>query len=173
MDSAFDCYAQACFLLSNPEVHSADIHNHLRAQFENAGIVRQRLLIISRLDGPAPVNLHNQIDIALDTFPHNGVAGTAAAVGRGVPVVTPRGDRFAFRIGASLLTAAGLSECIAHSERDYIVKAATLASNPQRLRQLRTELPAMTLSHGLTDVPRFARTFEKALLEMATAKRGI
>ena len=158
---------QSRLLLCNEEVHLADVHNHLRAQFEKYRIARNRLLIFPRRDETLAANLHDQIDIALDPFPHTGTLGTAAALARGVPVVTLRGDRFSSRLSTSLLTAAGLPELVANTPRDYLIQAAALAHDPLRLRQLRADLPTLARTHGLTDIPRFTRQWEAAITSLA------
>ncbi len=158
---------QSRLLLCNEEVHLGDVHNHIRAQFEKYRIARNRLLVFSRRDEALAANLHAQIDIALDPFPANGTVGTALALARGVPVVALRGNRFASRMGASLLAAAGLPELAAATPRDYLAQAAALARDPERLRRLRAELPAQARAHGLTDLPGFARRWEGAVAAMA------
>src|SRR6185312_10119579 len=72
---------------------------------------------------------YNGIDIALDTFPYNGTTTTCEALWMGVPVVAIRGDRFVSRVGASLLTCAGLSELVAESPEGYIETAVRLAND--------------------------------------------
>ena len=57
----------------------------------------------------------------------------AKALYMGVPVVTMRGGSHAHNVGASLLTAVGLTECITRSEDDYVATCARLAANPTSL----------------------------------------
>ena len=71
---------------------------------------------------------YNEIDIALDTFPYNGGLTTCEALYMGVPVVTLQGNFHGSKIGASILTAANLSELIAQDSNDYIKKAVELAN---------------------------------------------
>jgi protein O-GlcNAc transferase len=63
----------------------------------------------------------------------------------GVPLVSLRGERHSGRVDASLLTSAGLSDCIAETSGDYIGNAAALACDVARLRNLRTGLRAQLL----------------------------
>ena len=49
----------------------------------------------------------------------------------GLPVVTKKGEQFAARVSASLLTAIGLPELITKSEADYENLIIELANQPQ------------------------------------------
>ena len=73
----------------------------------------------------------------LDTFPYSGVTTTCEALWMGAPVVTIMGDRYVSRMSAGILGCVGLDELIAADEADYVDRATALASNPDRLRDLR------------------------------------
>src|SRR5206468_2435925 len=85
---------------------------------------------------------HALADLFLDTLPYGAHATAADALWAGLPVLTRMGETFAGRVGASLLTAAGLPELIAHSPEDYETTALALARDPARLRALREQLTA-------------------------------
>ena len=85
----------------------------------------------------------------------------------GVPVVTLRGDRHAGRVGASLLTQAGLTDWIAGSVEDYLQIAATLAGDRAQLRNLRHSLRPRLASSPLCDGRAFARKVEAAYRTMS------
>lgn len=122
------------------------------------------------------LSLYSQIDILLDVFPWG--SGTIAydAMWMGVPIPTLPGDRIGCRATASLLHHCGFPELIADNADDYVRLVSTLASQPQRLQQLRHSIrPAMqaTVSHP----SQFARDVEAAFRTMwhqylATAKSG-
>jgi protein O-GlcNAc transferase len=106
------------------------------------------------------------IDVALDTHPYNGTTTTCDALVMGVPVVTLAGKHHASRVGASILTAVGLEECIADSPDAYVAIASRLAGDLSRLDRWRRELPERALASALCDGPAYARRFERALRDM-------
>ena len=75
---------------------------------------------------------------------------------------------FASRVGASLLTTAGLPQLIATSLDDYRSRLHELAAKPHRLRELREFLERTRASNPLFDTRGFARDWE-ALLDRAYA----
>ena len=107
----------------------------------------------------------------LDTFPYPGGTTTCEALWMGVPTLTLAGDTLLSRQGASLLTAAGLSDWIATSREDYIAKALAFASDLPRLAALRAGLREQAGISPLFDAPRFAHNLEDALWAMWQANR--
>lgn len=84
----------------------------------------------------------------------------------GVPVVTLAGDRHSARVGASLLNNAGLGDLVAGCPDDFVAIACELASDRQRLRNLRL---------ALRDHLRASRLFDKAAMgaDLGAALRGM
>ena len=113
-------------------------------------------------DSAAHLALYEQIDIALDPFPYNGTTTTCEALWMGVPVVTMRGDRHSARVGASLLTAAGMTDWIAGSADQYVEIASALAADPDALHRLRRSLRERLAASALCDGQGFARKMESA-----------
>lgn len=105
----------------------------------------------------------NEIDVALDPFPYNGTTTTCETLLMSVPVVTLRGTAHRARVGASLLTAAGLPECIAESEDGYVSLASGLARDPARLLAYRRTIRPTMMASPLCDARGYARDFEAAL----------
>ena len=66
------------------------------------------------------LEMYNQIDVALDTFPYNGTTTTFEAIWMGIPVITLAGDTHASRVGASILSNIGLPELIARSRMNML-----------------------------------------------------
>ncbi|NVZ11800.1 tetratricopeptide repeat protein, partial [Allochromatium humboldtianum] len=109
---------------------------------------------------------HAEVDILLDTFPYPGGTTTCEALWMGVPTITLAGDTLLARQGASLLTAAGLPDWVAHSEDEYVGKAITFAQNPASLAVLRAGLRERVARSPLFDAPRFASHLSQALWVM-------
>jgi predicted O-linked N-acetylglucosamine transferase (SPINDLY family) len=138
------------------------------------GHARERYLQIFAAHGIAPARLEfepylpplqyqalrNRVDIALDPFPMNGGSTTCETLWMGVPLVTLSGERFASRAGTSLLTAAGLPQCIARDEFEYLAIAAGVAADLPQLAQMRATLREQLRRSPLMDSARFARNLD-------------
>ncbi len=61
----------------------------------------------------------------------------------GVPVITLVGETHAQRLSYSIIKNSGtnLDDCIAFSEAEYVERAVALAGNPQRISDIRQEVP--------------------------------
>lgn len=134
--------------------------------FRNAGVPEDRYQIFGGGIGTNFRNTYNSLDIALDTFPYNGTTTTCEALWMGVPVVTLYGDRFAARVGASLLTYSGLGGMIASNPDEYVQQAAALARQPELLARFRREFRSHLMSTPVFDYPSFTRGLEDAYYEM-------
>lgn len=109
---------------------------------------------------------HRHLDIALDTFPYHGTNMTFEALWMGTPVITLAGQTHASRVGVSLLTHAGHPEWVAASEDEYVAKAVELASQPERLAQLRVGLRDELRASPVMDGAGMARRIEAAYRTM-------
>ena len=104
---------------------------------------------------------YHRVDIALDTFPYNGVTTTCEALWMGVPVVSRVGPTHGARQGLTLLDAAGVRELAVGAE-GYVRACASLAADPDRLSQLRAGLRDRMRRSSLMDEAAFARKMEAA-----------
>jgi predicted O-linked N-acetylglucosamine transferase (SPINDLY family) len=138
------------------------IRNLLVAQ----GVAEDRVKLAKPAPWPDYVQLFEGIDIALDSFPCNGMTTTCHALWMGLPVVTRTGSRVVSRAGSSLLHAVGLPELVAYSEEEYFKIAAGLAGDLPRLAELRRDLRSRMSASVLMDAPRFARNIEVAFRGM-------
>jgi len=137
------------------------------ALFARHNIPSERIEILPSQDRIEDhLSLYSRMDIALDTFPYHGTTTTCEALHMGVPVVSLLGDRHVSRVGASLLSAAGLADCIARSEEEFVAIGASLARDPIRLAGLRSTLRARLLASPLCDGPAFCRRFESAMRQI-------
>ena len=97
---------------------------------------------------------------------HCGHSTTNETLWTGVPVLTAEGDRFASRVGCSLLTAAGLPEMIARDARDYVAIATSLGLERERCAMLKHKLAANRQHAALFDQQRIVNGLEAVYLEM-------
>lgn len=161
---------QGRLLLKARQFGDAGVRQSLRDQFAAHGIAANRL----RMEGESPrseyLSAYGRIDVALDPLPFGGGTTTAESLWMGVPVVTLRGDRWAGRIGESLLATLGLADrLVAGSPADYIAKVAALADDAAGLAELRAGLRTRLQRSALCDAPAFARSLEQAYRSMASA----
>lgn len=117
----------------------------------------------------AHLKSYDDVDVALDTFPYNGTTTTCEALMMGVPVVGFAGGTHAGRVGASVLSAAGVPELCAPDAAGYVALACALARDADRRARYRAELRRRVRSSPLCDADGFARRFERAIVEMAAA----
>jgi protein O-GlcNAc transferase len=103
------------------------------------------------------------VDIALDTYPYNGVTTTCESLFSGVPVISLHGAQGASRSGLSILRALGLGDLVASTSAQYAQIAIGLARDLPRLEQLRRSLQAIFERSALRDENSFAPAFEAQL----------
>ena len=106
---------------------------------------------------------YNYIDIALDTFPYNGVTTSFEAIWMGVPVLTMAGYNFNSRCGESINKNLGMEELIAKDEDDYVQKAFNLANNYQDCINLRKSIFLDAIKSPLFNVHDYSKSFFEAL----------
>jgi protein O-GlcNAc transferase len=108
---------------------------------------------------------YNEIDVALDTFPYNGVTTSLEAMWMGVPVITLAGDGLASRMGVMLAATVGHPEWIATSPDEYVERAVALAADRAALGRLRASLRNELARSALMDASGVTRKLEDAYRE--------
>ncbi len=150
-------------LLRYKGLDEAGVAARLAGDFAAAGIAPDRLTIEGGALPAAFLATYRRIDIALDPFPFSGSITTCEALWMGVPVVTLPGETFASRHSLSILWTAGLGDLAAADADDYVRRAALLAADAGRRRDLRRELRERLAASPLCDGRRFAGDFLAAL----------
>lgn len=146
--------------------HTSTARANLRKEAESRGIHPARILFAPwacQTDHLARIQL---ADLALDTFPYGSHTTGSDALWAGVPLVSLIGASFASRVSASLLTAAGFPELIAHDWESYFAIAHRLASQPTELKRLKARIAESRHTCALFDTSRFARDLEALYLEI-------
>jgi predicted O-linked N-acetylglucosamine transferase (SPINDLY family) len=140
-DAVLDVWAR--ILTELPEsrfVYFAQPGSTFKRRMEERGILPHRLTEHPRSALPVYFDLLGDIDLALDTFPYNGLTVTLLSCWMGLPCVTIEGDVPPARAGAAVLRRIGAAEFITHSTESYITKALELATNPEPLHEHRHSL---------------------------------
>jgi len=130
----------------------------LKAHAVEAGIAPARLIFAQPLPHDRHLARHALADLVLDTWPYGAHTTASDALRMGVPVLTLPGASFANRVGASLLTAIGMTELIATSRADYVAKALVLPAE----KDLKSRVAAAVRASTLFDPAAFARNLEAA-----------
>ena len=106
---------------------------------------------------------YNLIDIALDTFPYNGVTTSFEAIWMGVPVLTMSGYNFNSRCGESINKNLNMEQLIAKDEDDYIQKIVNLTKNTDEYINLRKSVFLDTLKSPLFNTEDYSKSFFESL----------
>ena len=109
---------------------------------------------------------HKAADLFIDTLPYNAHVTASDALWAGLPVLTRAGESFASRVAASLLSSIGLPELITKTEKEYETLAIELATNSERLKQIKKRLEKNKLIKPLFDTKLFTNNIESAYTMM-------
>jgi len=145
--------------LQNRQLIAQDLRDAVLSRLERAGIAPAQVDLAGPSTREKYLASYARMHIALDTFPYTGGTTTCEAMWMGVPTVTLAGQTMISRQGASLLSAAGLSDWVAASAEEYVDIAVRNARNIAGLRDLRRRLRARALASPLFDAAGFASAF--------------
>jgi protein O-GlcNAc transferase len=145
-------------------VDTAEGVENLRRAAQVAGVDPARIIPAQWLNDPL-AHLHRLqlADLFLDCLICNAHTTATDALWAEVPVLTCLGETFAARVGASLVTAAGLPELICTSPQQFVRRAIHLAQHPQELQLLRYRLQQQKYHLPLFDTDTWVRDFERAM----------
>ncbi|MEA2734328.1 MAG: hypothetical protein QOE14_779, partial [Humisphaera sp.] len=122
-----------------------------RARLTRLGLEPFRLIVVAPEQGTRYLDLFNQMDILLDTFPCSGGMIAGDALWMATPVVTLAGPMPASRGAALFLNSVGLDDLIAATPGQYIDLAAALANDRKRLEQLAHSLRERLVRSSVCD----------------------
>jgi predicted O-linked N-acetylglucosamine transferase (SPINDLY family) len=141
-------------------VSTVEARERIMAEFAQHGVAPHSLSIHPGLEREEFWTLHQNIDIALDSFPYNGGATTCATLWLGVPVISMAGNLFQSRAGLSILAAVGLRDLVADNPDDFLRIALELARDPQRLAELRSGMRGRMRASPLLEAAAYTRDLE-------------
>lgn len=135
----------------------------LESRLRSRGLGPDRLdLRATDADSETPSAHWQDIDIGIDSLAC-AVTSTCDALASGVPVITLAGDTYATRIGASLLSAAGLGDLVATSDEQFVDLALGLANDLTALQTRRQRLAETLPRTPLGDPRPLVKALEQAL----------
>lgn len=167
----------ARLLLKTSRLDQPDACADLLSRFAAHDIEPDRLDLRGRTDSMHDhLDLYNQIDCALDTFPYTGTTTTCEAMHMGVPTVTLLGQSHAGRVSASLMHAVESPEWIAQDTDEYNQIAQSVYNAGKRPRADRETLRSQLADSSLCDEHRYtiriADAFEATWRNWCNAQGG-
>jgi len=136
----------------------------LSDKFQKQGVLESIEFITTLPNFEDHMLLYKKIDIALDTFPYNGVTTSFEAIWMGTPVITMKGYNFHSRCGESISKNLNMEYLIAENEMDYVAKAKELSENKDKLLDIRKKIFDQAASSPLFDTKSFSNDFFKSLV---------
>jgi predicted O-linked N-acetylglucosamine transferase (SPINDLY family) len=135
---------------------------NLRREAARRNVSPERLVFAERIDLAEHLARHRVAGLFIDTWPYNAHTTASDALWAGLPVLTCAGEGFASRVAASLLKAVGLPELIVSTPEHYEELAVQLATDAQRLSEIKQRLAGNRLTAPLFDTQGYTRHIETA-----------
>ena len=143
-----------------------EVRQRFKRRFEVHGVSPERLELWQESLHFFMMSEYNDIDIALDPFPHSGGLTSCETLWMGVPIVTLPGELPVSRQTKSFLQVLDLSAFVARSEEDYIKIACEWAAKVELLADVRASLREKMNQSSICDDKQFARDFGEVLKKM-------
>jgi predicted O-linked N-acetylglucosamine transferase (SPINDLY family) len=140
--------------------------DNLQREFAARGVAAGGVFFADRLPKARHLARHRLADLFLDSFAYGAHTTASDALWAGLPVLTLRGDTFARRVGASIVSAAGLPDLVVNDVNGYIAAAVEIAATPGRAAALKARLAENRPACPLFSTPAIARNLEAAYLSM-------
>ena len=136
-------------------------------RFAGEGIPADRIILVpQQIELARHFEYYSNVDLGLDTFTYNGTTTTCEALWMNVPVLTLEGKTHIARVGASLLTNAGLPQMVATTPEQFVQLAVKYATDHAALVELRRGLRQKFHTSAVMDGKRFAAEFGASLRTM-------
>ena len=140
--------------------------------FKTISKLKQRILLRPSVpDHIASIEMYNEMDVMLDSWPYNGTITSTEAILMGVPLITMylpgEASCHSHNVGASICHQVGLSDLVAASDQEFVEAACHLAADPNRIKELKECLRARALETISKKVPdTICRELEEAYRTM-------
>lgn len=135
---------------------------NLRKEAKARGVDSDRLVFAPRLRNDLHLARQRLADLFIDTYPCNAHTTASDALWAGLPIVTCKGETFASRVAASLLSAMNLHEGITDNLDDYEAKICELLGSPRALNDLQQKTALARTNSPVFDTKAIAKQLEAA-----------
>jgi hypothetical protein len=119
---------------------SAETKKRLGEFAERNGVSSARLVFAPKQRNPLHLARYPLADLFLDTAPYGAHTTASDALWMSVPVLTLSGRSFASRVCGSLVRAAGLTDLVCTSPKDYVERAVALGNNRSEIESYKRKL---------------------------------
>ncbi len=174
-ENVIDCWANILKNIKNSKLiikcaNKERKLDRIEKLFKTRGVL-ESVIFYTRIDKLEDhLNLYKEIDIALDTFPYNGVTTSFEAIWMGVPVLTMAGHNFNSRCGESINKNLKIESLIAINNDEYISKAVSLSNNINEYLDLRKYIFLNALKSPLFSGKDFSKKFFQAIKKIVNYK---
>ena len=167
-ETVIDCWANILKNIKNSKLiikcaNKERKLDRIEKLFKTRGVL-ESVIFYTRMDKLEDhLNLYKEIDIALDTFPYNGVTTSFEAIWMGVPVLTMAGYNFNSRCGESINKNLNMEYLIAQNVDEYVTKAVELNSDLDKYYEIRKKIFKNSENSPLFNRDSFSKNFFKAI----------
>ena len=135
----------------------------LKEKFEKNKVSNQIIFLDRKSSFKEHIDEYKKIDLALDTFPYNGVTTSFEAIWMGVPILTLKGFNPNSRAGESINKNLNMNYLIAENKNDYVLKAIELSKNFEKVIEIRKNIFDKALESNLFNDKKFSKEFYESL----------
>ena len=166
-DEAVSVWSKILKSINNSRLIIKSSHTYsdktLKEKFEKNKVLNLITFLGKKNSFEEHINEYKKIDIALDTFPYNGVTTSFEAIWMGVPVLTLKGFNPNSRAGESINKNLNMSYLIADNKDEYVLKAVELSKNFEKVIEIRKNLFDKALESNLFNEKKFSKEFYESL----------
>ena len=135
----------------------------LKEKFEKNKVSNQIIFLDRKSSFKEHIDEYKKIDLALDTFPYNGVTTSFEAIWMGVPILTLKGFNPNSRAGESINKNLNMNYLIADNKDEYLLKAIELSKNFEKVIEIRKNIFDKALESNLFNDKKFSKEFYESL----------
>ena len=147
-------------IIKSSHVYSDEI---LKEKFEKNKVSNQIIFLDRKSSFKEHIDEYKKIDLALDTFPYNGVTTSFEAIWMGVPILTLKGFNPNSRAGESINKNLNMNYLIADNKDEYVLKAIELSKNFEKVIEIRKNIFDKALESNLFNDKKFSKEFYESL----------
>jgi predicted O-linked N-acetylglucosamine transferase (SPINDLY family) len=147
-------------IIKSSHVYSDEI---LKEKFEKNKVLNQIIFLDRKSSFKEHIDEYKKIDLALDTFPYNGVTTSFEAIWMGVPILTLKGFNPNSRAGESINNNLNMNYLIADNKDEYVLKAIELSKNFEKVIEIRKNIFDKALKSNLFNDKKFSKEFYESL----------